>query len=95
MTGIGTGLSPAMLVYERTLLAESAVVLLTVLCVFLFVSALQAQRYGRAVAAGLAVGTIVTMRTNNAAIWVGLVLLAFALGAPSCGCARKWASSAR
>ena len=80
VVGLAVALSPTLLVYERTMLAETLVVFLTLLATALFLSALGTGKFGRAIVAGVVVGTIATVRTNNAVLGVGLVLLAVASG---------------
>jgi len=73
--GLAVAVSPTMLVYERLILAEALVVFLTVLAIVLFLSALHTGRFGRAIVAGVVVGLIATVRSNNAVVGAGLALI--------------------
>jgi len=73
--GLAVAVSPTMLVYERLILAEALVVFLTVLAIVLFLSALDTGRFGRAIVAGVVVGLIATVRSNNAVVGAGLALI--------------------
>ena len=80
--GCAMAFSPALLVYERTVLAESLVVFLSIVATTLFLSALDSGRYGRAIAAGFVAGGVATVRTNNAVLILALALLVIAAGCP-------------
>lgn len=76
--GIAAAISPTMLVYERVLIAELLVIFLCLLSTVLLLSAIDSNRYGRAVAAGFIAGGIVTVRTNNTLFLIALAGLAVA-----------------
>ncbi len=80
--GFAMAFSPALLVYEWTVLAESLVVFLSIAATTLFLSALDSGGYGRAIAAGFVAGGVATVRTNNAVLILALALLVVAAGCP-------------
>lgn len=80
--GCAMAISPALLVYEWTILAESLVVFLILAATTLFLSALDSRGYGRAIAAGVVAGGIAAVRTNNAVLILALALLVMAAGSP-------------
>jgi hypothetical protein len=74
--GIAFALNPSVLVYERTILAETLTIALAILATAIYISGLSPARNGRIVAASFIAGSTAVVRTSSAILIISLAILA-------------------